>query len=143
MTALTTNSDLLDGVGEFIKVAEHDLLSLLPQEDRDQGLSGAALTPYHNSAWARVVNDFLHEADFDLEDSDLTEDQQTVLKAASCNRLMADLYRRAACGDVESPLSKRADWFEDEYDRIKGRWAITMPSGRTSPIGETIVISRG
>ena len=140
MAALTTNANLTGGVGEFPPVPEHELKSLLEDARLTQGLT-EGMTAFHEAAWERAQNDFgLEEVDVT---GTLSTSLQTLIKAACCFRIMADLHRRAANGDKKSDHWNAADWNESEYDRMKGRMAVAMPQGVIARIGNTIHSYRG
>lgn len=141
MAALTTLANLLDGVGEFTKVSQHLLESMLPGEDLDKGLT-AALTPYHNSAWERCQNDFAVQGVDVSNASSFDDDSQTLIKAACCFEIMSQLHFRNATSKEDFHFFE-GERCHKEFDRIIGRCAILMPSGRTARVGHSVPVYRG
>ena len=133
MARLTDLDDLLDGVSVWLGVPPHTLEALLPQPDRDKGLGNGATTRVQDAAWRRCVDDF-SEAGIDIEDEDLTDDDEERLRAACCNLVMYMLYDRAALkeGDSKTFLAKK---YYSEYQRIFATTDITTPTGQTVDVG--------
>lgn len=141
MAALTTLANLLDGVGEFPKVPQHMLESMLPGEDLDKGLTDA-MTPYHSSAWERCQNDFLLQGVDVSNASAMSASEQTLIKAACCFEILSQLHYRNATSEEDWHF-KEAMRCHKNFDRIIGRCAVLMPSGRTARIGMSIPLYRG
>jgi hypothetical protein len=139
MAAPTTNANLLEGVGEFPPVTEHEILSLLGEDDANKTLAGDALLNWHNAAYERVKNDFnLEGFSVDTSSVSLSTAETTMLQAACCFRIMADLYFRNSNGDKESNSWSWYEIHDSNYDRIRTRWQVISADGSSGPIGQTI-----
>ncbi len=139
MSALTTTEDLLNGVGEFPMINQRELLRLIPEPHRSKGLS-TAVTPWHNAAWERCVNDFARD-EIDITGT-LTTAMQKAVKAACCFLIMSMLYRLSSDGNRESDDWKNSKWYLEEYERIKGGISIVMPHGPVVQVSDGISLFR-
>jgi len=129
----TTLANLLEGVGEFPKVPENLLRSLLPAEDRAKGLSDG-LAHYHTIAWKRCIADFEMDR-IDIDDQTLSDEVTELVQAMCCHLIMSILHKQNRTHPQDSHNMAQKDHF-DEYDRIRGRLRVVMASGRTTELGE-------
>jgi hypothetical protein len=133
MARLTTLDDLLDGVSVWWGIPAHELERLIPQPDRDKGLGGGATESVQDAAWRRCVDDFA-EAGYDIEDADLTSDDEDRIKAACCNLVMYLLYDRSS-QKKEDAAEYLAQKYYREYQRIFGTMDVSTPTGQDVDIG--------
>lgn len=136
MASPVTVSDLLAGVGEFLKLTEHLRNSLLPKEDRDKDPS-TGFEPYNTAAWAQAVNDArdLHGADIS-EPQNLSEEIQTIIKAAVCNLIVGKMLDQNSLHEKDRNAKTAAKFFK-RYRAIIGRTLIATAAGRTANIGRS------
>jgi hypothetical protein len=133
MARLTDIDDLLDGVSVWYGIPAQELERLIPQPERAKGIGGGATTKVQDIAWERCIDDF-SEQGVDIEDSDLTDDEEDRIKAACCNLVMYLLYDRAVLkeGDSNSFLASK---YRKEYQRIIRTTDIETPTGQDVDMG--------
>lgn len=134
MASPVTAANLLDGVGEFLKLPDHAQRSLFPKEDRDKGIP-LAMAPYNVAAWEQAVNDVRDIHDFDLTVT-LSATVETIIKAAVCNLIVALMYDQNS-KHPKDPAALKAKKYFKRYRGIIGRTQTFSPSGRKTNIGQS------
>ncbi len=133
-TSITTDANLLDGVGQFAPVRPHEITSLSPNELRDVGILS-----FHQAAWRRTVGDLYEQRGID-EDS-ISDDAETQLRDVVCNMVMHMLYRRASNAVDMDNYEKRAQQHKTEYERLI-RKELTLTTATIAAGGESIGVLR-
>lgn len=136
MASPVTAANLIEGVGEFLKLKEHTLRSLLPKEDRDKGLTDG-IASYNTAAWQRAVNDVRDIHRLDISNADqLSDEFQTIIKAAVCHLIVGMLFQQNTTHSKDPKAMKAKSHF-DSYRAIIGRTNIFRPSGVSTNIGKS------
>ena len=140
MPYLITLDNMLDGVGDYPGVPKHELLSLLPGEDRKKGLSDG-LARFIDLTWDRLETDSR-----DMDRLDLTGTLPTeiipLVRAAQCHYLLHLLHRRSRTHAHDRHNMEQREHLA-EYKRIRGRIRVQMPSGRPTNVGQANRFIRG
>lgn len=134
MASIVTAANLINGVGEFLKLTEHKIKSLLPKEDRVKGLEDG-IAPYNAAAWEEAVNDFRDIHRLDITGTLATE-TETIIKAAVCNLIIALMYEQSR-NHPRGKAAIGAKTYRSRYQKIVGRTRAFNASGRSANIGQS------
>jgi hypothetical protein len=133
-TEITTDANLLDGVGQFAPVRKQELDSLTPPE-----LNEVGILSFHQAAWRRTVDDLYEQRG--IEEDSLTDDAETQLQDVACNMVMHLLYRRASIAMEMDNYEKRAEQHKTEYERLI-RKELDLETTTAAMSGESIGVLR-
>jgi len=134
MASIVTAANVLNGVGEFLKLPESDRKALFPREDRVKGFT-AAIAPYNTAAWEEAVNDFRDIHRLDITGT-LATKTETIIKAAVCNLIVSLMWEQ----NINHPkdlASIKAKKHRGRYQKIVGRTRTFSASGRNANIGQS------
>jgi hypothetical protein len=133
-TSITTDANLINGVGAFPPERPDRLDRLTPPHLKDVGRD-----IYHQVAWTRCLADLAQKG---IDEDYVDTDAQTQLKPAVCHLVMHLLYQQniVKVGDKNEAQSK---FHKNAYDRIWTSVQLELSSGTIAAIGEGFNFRRG